>query len=89
MDNKGKWKSFTSDKINILAHVDAHTGTHIELASHLRLSVPILHTIVKNHEESEKRLCPVRTFLKAAQITEIFATGKTRICTCCMVQASM
>jgi hypothetical protein len=85
MDNKGIWKSFTSDKINILSQADAH----IELASHLRLSVPMLNTTVKNHEERENRLCPARTFLKAAEITETFATGETRICICCMVQASM
>jgi hypothetical protein len=33
MDNKGKQKSFTNDKINILAHVEAHIGTRVELAS--------------------------------------------------------
>jgi hypothetical protein len=38
MDNKGKRKSFTvSDKINILAEVDAHIGTRVEVESWLRL----------------------------------------------------
>jgi hypothetical protein len=42
MDNKGNWKSFTiSDKMNILAHVDAHTdaGMCVEPASCLTLIV--------------------------------------------------
>jgi hypothetical protein len=43
MDNKGKWKPFTiSDKINFVVQVDAHIGTYLKLASHLRLSVPML-----------------------------------------------
>jgi hypothetical protein len=51
MDNKGKWKSFTiSDKINILAQVDAHIGTHVELASCLRFSVSTLNITLKDHE---------------------------------------
>jgi hypothetical protein len=55
MDNKGKRKSFTiSDKINILVQVDAHIGTHVELASRLRLSVSTLNTTVKNCEEIER-----------------------------------
>jgi hypothetical protein len=33
MDNKGKCKSFINYKINILAHVEVHIGTCIELAS--------------------------------------------------------
>jgi hypothetical protein len=43
MDNKEKPKSLTiSDKINILAQVDAHIGTFVKQASQLRLSVPTL-----------------------------------------------
>jgi hypothetical protein len=54
MDNKGKHKSLAvSDKINILAQVDAHIGTHVEQATWLRLSVPTLNPIVKNCEEIE------------------------------------
>jgi hypothetical protein len=56
MDNKQNWKSFTiRDKIQILVHADAHNETHAELVSHLRLSVSMLNTIVKNHEETERR----------------------------------
>jgi hypothetical protein len=45
MDNTGKRKSFTtSNKINILAHVDACIGTCVELASCLRLSMSMLDT---------------------------------------------
>jgi hypothetical protein len=56
VDSKGKRKSFTiSDKINILAQIDALIGTHVELASHLRLSVPVQNTTVKNCEEIEGR----------------------------------
>jgi hypothetical protein len=52
--NKGKWKSFrVSDRINILAQADEHIGTHAELASHLRFSVPMLNTIVNNITEIE------------------------------------
>jgi hypothetical protein len=44
MDNKGKPTSFTiSDKIYILAHVNAYIGTHVELASCLRLCVHAKH----------------------------------------------
>jgi hypothetical protein len=40
--NKIKPRSPTiSDKINILVQFGAHTGTHVEWASHLRLSVPL------------------------------------------------
>jgi hypothetical protein len=43
MDNEGKPKSLTiSDKIYILVQVEALIGTHIEKASWLRLSVPLL-----------------------------------------------
>jgi hypothetical protein len=56
MDNKGKWKSFTNDKINILMQADAHIGTYVELASHFRHSEPMLNITVKNHEESEKKV---------------------------------
>ena len=39
--NKIKPRSPTvRDEINILAQVDKHTGTHVEWASRLRLSVP-------------------------------------------------
>jgi hypothetical protein len=56
VDNKGKPKSLTaSDKINILVQVDAHTGTHVEQMSWLRLPLPTLNLIVKNHEEIERR----------------------------------
>jgi hypothetical protein len=45
MNNKGKYKSFIiSDKINIFAQVDVHTGIHIELVSWLGLSVSIVNT---------------------------------------------
>jgi hypothetical protein len=55
MNNEGKPESLTvSDKINILAQVDAHIGTHVEHASWLRLSVHTLNPIVKNHEEIER-----------------------------------
>jgi hypothetical protein len=57
MDNKGKPKSLTiSDIINILEHVDAHIGTHVEEASQLRLSVSTLNPIVKELEETERSL---------------------------------
>jgi hypothetical protein len=36
---------------NILAQVDAHIGTHVELASHLRLSVCTINTEVKNQDD--------------------------------------
>jgi hypothetical protein len=49
MDNNGKHKSFTVSRINILVHVDAGIGTHVELASCLRP-----HITVKNHEEIER-----------------------------------
>jgi hypothetical protein len=56
MDIKIKQELSTiSDKINILAQVDAHIGTRLELASRLRLSVSTLNTTVKNREESERR----------------------------------
>jgi centromere protein B len=56
MNNKGKRKSFTvNNKINIVAEVGAHIDTRVELASCLRLSVSKLNTIVKNHEETERR----------------------------------
>jgi hypothetical protein len=65
MDNKGKRKSFTiSDKINILAEVDAHIGTHVELTSHCRLSVSMLNTNVKNREEIERRYVQCGPFSK-------------------------
>jgi hypothetical protein len=54
MDNKGKHKSrIISDKINISMQADAYIGTHVELASHLRLSVSMLNTTVRNYEEIE------------------------------------
>jgi hypothetical protein len=54
-DNNQKQKSLSiSDKINILAQVDADIGTRVELASWLRLSVSMLSTIVKNREETER-----------------------------------
>jgi hypothetical protein len=54
MDNKGKQKSFTrSDNDNVLAQVDAHICTRVELASQLELSVSTRNTFVKNHEETE------------------------------------
>jgi hypothetical protein len=56
MDIKGKEKLFTiNDKL--LVQADAHTGTHIELASHLRLSESMLNTIVKNCEEIVSKVC--------------------------------
>jgi hypothetical protein len=65
MDNKGEQKSFTiSDKINILAQVNAHIGTLVELASRLRLSMSTLYTIVKNCEEIEKRYVQCGPFSK-------------------------
>jgi hypothetical protein len=49
MNNEGKPISLTvSDKISILAQVDAYIGTSVEQASQLRLSVPTLNPIVKN-----------------------------------------
>jgi hypothetical protein len=88
MDNKGKQKSFTiSDqrKVNILVQVDAYI---VELASCLRLSVSTLNTIVKNHGKIDK-VHPVWTLLQAVEITEMFATRETGICTSCIVEASM
>jgi hypothetical protein len=65
VDNKGKRKSFTiSDKINILAQVDAFIGTRVGLASHLRLSVSMLNTIVKNRQETE------RSYVQCGPISE-------------------
>jgi hypothetical protein len=37
----------------ILVQADAHIGTHVEMASHLRYSMSMLNTIVKNTEETE------------------------------------
>jgi hypothetical protein len=83
VDNKGKWKSFRiSDKINILAQVDARIGTYVELASRLRLSVSMLNTTVKDHGEIERRYVQYG-FLQAAEVTEMFTTGETGICSCC------
>jgi hypothetical protein len=44
----GKWNVFKlSNKINILAQVDRHTGTHVQQASQLRLPVHITENIQK------------------------------------------
>jgi hypothetical protein len=38
--DEGKWISFMiTDQIRILAIADAHTGTHVGLASHLGLAI--------------------------------------------------
>jgi hypothetical protein len=44
--------------------VDAHIGTHVELASWLRLSVFTLNTVVKNHEEIDERYIQCGLFSK-------------------------
>jgi hypothetical protein len=63
MHNKGKHKSLTvSDKINILPQVDAYTGTHVEQATWLRFSVPILNPTVKNREDTERSFIQSRPF---------------------------
>jgi hypothetical protein len=66
MDNKGKPKSLTvSDERNILVHVDAHIGTHVERVSLLRLPVPTPnHTVKKQHEETERSFVKCRPFSK-------------------------
>jgi hypothetical protein len=51
MDNKGKPKLLTSDKINISVQVDAHIGTHVKQASRLRLLVPTLIPTVNKLKE--------------------------------------
>jgi hypothetical protein len=53
-----------SDKINILAQVDAHIGTCVELTSRLRLSVPALNTLVNNLEETEIKYVQCGPFFK-------------------------
>jgi hypothetical protein len=58
-------------------------GIHIELASLLRLSLYTWNTAVKN-----RKICPVWTLLQAAEITEMFGAGGSRICSVHMVQAS-
>jgi hypothetical protein len=74
MDNKGKRKSFTmSDKINISGQGDAHIGSHVGLASRLRLSV------FSVSKEIERRYVHCGPFLHVAEITEMFATGETGI----------
>jgi hypothetical protein len=55
MDNKGNISFIITDKINILAQVDEHISTYVDLATWLRISVPTLNTVVKNHEETERR----------------------------------
>jgi hypothetical protein len=62
MDNKGKPKSFISDKINIFAQVDAHFGTRVKQASWLSLTVPTLNPVVKNREETERSFVQCRPF---------------------------
>jgi hypothetical protein len=53
--DKGKQNHLTiSDKINVLAQVYAHMGTHVEQASQLRLPMLTLNLIVKNLEEIER-----------------------------------
>jgi hypothetical protein len=63
--DEGKQKSITiSDKINILVQVDAHIGTCVVLASHMRLSVPTLNTTLKKREEIERRYIHCAPFSK-------------------------
>lgn len=55
MDQKAKRKAFSvNEKIKILAEVDAHVGTRVDLASRLGLPVSTLNTIIKNREEIER-----------------------------------
>jgi hypothetical protein len=55
MDNKLKLELFgISGKINILEQIGSCFGTHVEMASHLGISLVMLSTIVKNHEETER-----------------------------------
>jgi hypothetical protein len=63
---------------------------HLRITAHwhslLRLPEPVVNTAVKYREETE--CSPVRTAQQAAEMTAIFTTGGTGICTCHRVQAS-
>jgi hypothetical protein len=50
MDNKENPKSLKiRNKKNMLVQVYAHTGTHVEQASRMRLSVSAIYIIMKSH----------------------------------------
>jgi hypothetical protein len=49
--------------------------------------VPALNPTVKNLKKL-KEVSSSAALLKAVEVTEIFTTGGTGICTCCKIQAS-
>jgi hypothetical protein len=76
MDNKEKPKSLTiSDSNKNLMQVHAYIGTHIEQASQLRISMPIVRPTVKNCVEIERRFVQCGPVLQAAEVIEMF-TGE-------------
>lgn len=65
MNNKGKPISLiVSDEANILALVNAHIETNVEQTSWMRLSLPTLNPVMKNHEETGRSFVHCRPFSK-------------------------
>ena len=82
---KRKWKSFIiCDRINVLAKVDVHTGTYVDLVLQLILSVLKVNTIVKTVKHLKQVTSSVN-FLQAMEITKILTSGGTEIFSCCIV----
>jgi hypothetical protein len=62
--------------ICILAKVDANIGTHVELASCLRLSVPTLNLTVKSHKETERSFVECGPFSKQQKTLKCLSLEK-------------
>ena len=52
--NKCKWWRHITHHTDILSKVDAHSGTHVDLASQLQLSLPALNIQVKKNKQLTK-----------------------------------
>lgn len=88
MDTNSEHKSFTKIKKAILSKIYAHIGTCTELTLQLILPASTINITVRNCKEIERSYVWLAwTLLQAAEITELFITGGTGICSSCMVQA--
>lgn len=78
--NKCKWWRHIIHHTDILSKVDAHSGTHVDLASQLQLSLPALNTQVKKKISNWQKLHPLWASPKATKITEGFAAEESEMC---------
>jgi hypothetical protein len=74
-------------KRNILVQVDVHIGTHVEQASWLRISLPTLNPILKDHEELERSFVQCGPSSKQQKSLK-YSPLEELDCTCYIVQAS-